>query len=86
MKELNVKIRKYNREIPVRKKSMFKQLEEIETKIINHYSNNENMTIEMYEQMNTLEAQRNKIQTQINNLQERRLSSRSLTKFINLWP
>lgn len=28
------------------------------------------MTIEMYEQMNILEAQRNKIQTQINNLQE----------------
>ena len=89
MKELNVKIRKYNRVIPVRKKSMFKQLEEIETKIINHYSSNENMTIEMYEQMNILEAQRNKIQTQINNLQEIRLVcyedySKLITQFTSL--
>lgn len=47
------------------------------------------MTIEMYEQMNILEAQRNKIQTQINNLQEIHLVcyedySKLITQFTSL--
>ncbi|MGN0612391.1 MAG: recombinase family protein [Porcipelethomonas sp.] len=67
--ELNRKIRKYNRELPLHQEELLNQLKEVETEIIK-YQSIEDMTIEIYEQLNALNEKQNHIKRQIDNLLE----------------
>ena len=67
--ELNRNIVRYNRTLPALKKSLNKQLDEVNTKYIDLQSIKEK-TVEIYEQENALECQRNSINKQLEKLNE----------------
>lgn len=67
--ELNRNIVRYNRTLPALKKSLNKQLDEVNTKNIDLQSIKEK-TVEIYEQENALECQRNSINKQLEKLNE----------------